>query len=52
MLKLNFGYEWISNESKSLEIDDNDEVVYYGVWEGYLTVVTSYSGNSILPDWN
>ena len=40
-------YQWICNGSK---VSSGYESADTGIWEGYITVVTSYSGESIPPD--
>ena len=42
-------YQWICNGLNALPDDGGTD---HGIWEGYVTVVTSYSNDSVLPIWN
>ena len=42
-------YQWICNGLNALPDDGGTD---HGIWEGYVTVVTTYSNDSVLPIWN
>ena len=42
-------YQWLCNGLNALP---DDGVIDRGIWEGYVTVITSYSDDSVLPVWN